>query len=49
MPCLRSVFYLMGVGTPVNILEGIERGEDMFDCEIPPRNGRNGRVGGQAV
>ena len=34
--------YLMGVGTPVNILEGIERGIDMFDCVMPTRNGRNG-------
>lgn len=34
--------YLMGVGTPQNILEGIERGVDMFDCVMPTRNGRNG-------
>lgn len=33
--------YLMGVGTPANILEGIERGIDMFDCVMPTRNGRN--------
>lgn len=33
--------YLMGVGTPQNILEGIERGIDMFDCVMPTRNGRN--------
>lgn len=33
--------YLMGVGTPSNILEGIERGVDMFDCVMPTRNGRN--------
>ena len=33
--------YLMGVGTPQNILEGIERGVDMFDCVMPARNGRN--------
>ena len=33
--------YLMGVGTPVNILEGIERGVGMFDCVMPTRNGRN--------
>lgn len=33
--------YLMGVGTPQNILEGIERGVDMFDCVMPSRNGRN--------
>lgn len=36
--------YLMGVGTPVNILEGIERGIDMFDCIMPTRNGRNGQL-----
>ncbi len=34
--------YLMGVGTPINILEAIERGVDMFDCVMPTRNGRNG-------
>ena len=33
--------YLMGVGTPLNILESIERGVDMFDCVMPTRNGRN--------
>jgi len=33
--------YLMGVGTPVDLLEGIERGIDMFDCVMPTRNGRN--------
>jgi queuine tRNA-ribosyltransferase len=33
--------YLMGVGTPVNILESIELGVDMFDCVMPTRNGRN--------
>jgi queuine tRNA-ribosyltransferase len=36
--------YLMGVGTPVNILESIERGIDMFDCVMPTRNGRNGMI-----
>ncbi len=36
--------YLMGVGTPVNILEAIERGVDMFDCVMPTRNGRNGQL-----
>ena len=36
--------YLMGVGTPQNILEGIERGVDMFDCVMPTRNGRNGQL-----
>ncbi|MGA3051966.1 MAG: tRNA guanosine(34) transglycosylase Tgt [Chitinispirillaceae bacterium] len=34
--------YLMGVGTPADILEGIERGIDMFDCVLPTRNARNG-------
>ncbi len=34
--------YLMGVGTPQNLLEAIERGVDMFDCVMPTRNGRNG-------
>jgi queuine tRNA-ribosyltransferase len=34
----------MGVGTPVNILEAIERGIDMFDCVMPTRNGRNGML-----
>ena len=33
--------YLMGVGTPADLLEGIERGIDMFDCVMPTRNGRN--------
>lgn len=36
--------YLMGVGTPSNILEAVERGVDMFDCVMPTRNGRNGTV-----
>ena len=36
--------YLMGVGTPANILEGISRGVDMFDCVMPTRNGRNGML-----
>lgn len=36
--------YLMGVGTPANILEGITRGIDMFDCVMPTRNGRNGML-----
>ena len=36
--------YLMGVGTPINILEAIERGVDMFDCVMPTRNGRNGMI-----
>ncbi len=36
--------YLMGVGTPANILESITLGVDMFDCVIPTRNGRNGML-----
>ncbi len=36
--------YLMGVGTPQNILESIQRGIDMFDCVMPTRNGRNGML-----
>ena len=36
--------YLMGVGTPINLLEAIERGVDMFDCVMPTRNGRNAQI-----
>ncbi|MBQ2051561.1 MAG: queuine tRNA-ribosyltransferase family protein, partial [Paludibacteraceae bacterium] len=36
--------YLMGVGTPQNLLEAIDRGVDMFDCVMPTRNGRNGML-----
>ncbi|MGN0441380.1 MAG: tRNA guanosine(34) transglycosylase Tgt [Acutalibacteraceae bacterium] len=36
--------YLMGVGTPVNILEGVHRGIDMFDCVMPTRNARHGQI-----
>lgn len=36
--------YLMGVGTPINILEGVARGVDFFDCVYPSRNGRHGHV-----
>ena len=36
--------FLMGVGTPENLLEGIDRGIDMFDCVMPTRNGRNGML-----
>jgi queuine tRNA-ribosyltransferase len=36
--------YLMGVGTPVNLLESVSRGIDMFDCVMPTRNGRNGML-----
>lgn len=45
-PCLPpdKPRYLMGVGTPANILEGISRGIDMFDCVMPTRNGRNGML-----
>ena len=36
--------YLMGVGTPANILEAVDRGIDFFDCVYPSRNGRHGHV-----
>ena len=36
--------YLMGVGTPINLLDCIERGVDMFDCVMPTRNGRNAQI-----
>ncbi|MEG1823734.1 MAG: tRNA guanosine(34) transglycosylase Tgt [Cloacibacillus sp.] len=36
--------YLMGVGFPTNLVEGVARGIDMFDCVLPTRNGRNGQV-----
>ncbi|MFA5011446.1 MAG: tRNA guanosine(34) transglycosylase Tgt [Ignavibacteria bacterium] len=36
--------YLMGVGTPIDILESVERGVDMFDCVMPTRNARHGRI-----
>ncbi len=41
---LEKPRYLMGVGTPANILEGIARGVDMFDCVMPTRNARNGML-----
>ncbi len=41
---LEKPRYLMGVGTPVNILEGIALGTDMFDCVMPTRNARNGML-----
>ena len=41
---LHKPTYLMGVGTPANILEGVERGVDFFDCVYPTRNGRRGHV-----
>ena len=42
-PHLKPI-YLMGVGTPANILEAVERGVDFFDCVYPSRNGRHGHV-----
>ncbi len=36
--------YLMGVGTPVNIIEGVARGVDLFDCVMPSRNARHGHL-----
>ena len=39
-----KVRYLMGVGTPVNILEAVERGVDFFDCVMPSRNARHGTI-----
>ena len=46
VPCLPQdkPSYLMGVGTPANILEGVERGVDFFDCVYPTRNGRHGHL-----
>lgn len=46
VPCLplEKPTYLMGVGTPANILEGVERGIDFFDCVYPSRNGRHGHL-----
>ncbi|MDE7436440.1 MAG: tRNA guanosine(34) transglycosylase Tgt [Lachnospiraceae bacterium] len=46
VPCLPEdkPTYLMGVGTPANILEGVERGVDFFDCVYPTRNGRHGHL-----
>lgn len=46
VPCLPEdkPTYLMGVGTPANILEGVERGVDFFDCVYPSRNGRHGHL-----
>ncbi len=41
---LEKPTYLMGVGTPENILEGVERGVDFFDCVYPSRNGRHGNA-----
>ena len=46
VPCLpaEKPVYLMGVGTPANIIEGVSRGVDFFDCVYPSRNGRHGHV-----
>jgi len=46
VPCLPEdkPVYLMGVGTPANILESVDRGVDFFDCVYPARNGRHGHV-----
>ena len=46
VPCLprEKPTYLMGVGTPQNIIEGVYRGVDFFDCVYPSRNGRHGHV-----
>ncbi len=41
---LHKPVYLMGVGTPANILEGVDRGVDFFDCVYPSRNGRHGHA-----
>ena len=41
---LEKPTYLMGVGTPANILEAVDRGVDFFDCVYPTRNGRHGHV-----
>ena len=41
---LEKPTYLMGVGTPANILESVERGVDFFDCVYPARNGRHGHA-----
>ena len=39
-----KIRYLMGVGTPVNILEAVHRGVDLFDCVMPSRNARHGHL-----
>ncbi len=46
VPCIfrHKPTYLMGVGTPANILEAVDRGVDFFDCVYPSRNGRHGHV-----
>ena len=40
----NKIRYLMGVGTPANILEAVERGVDLFDCVMPSRNARHGHL-----
>lgn len=40
----NKIRYLMGVGTPINILEGVKRGVDLFDCVMPSRNARHGHI-----
>ena len=40
----NKIRYLMGVGTPVNILESVKRGVDLFDCVMPSRNARHGHI-----
>jgi queuine tRNA-ribosyltransferase len=46
VPCLPKDYpvYLMGVGTPADLVEGVWRGVDMFDCVMPTRNARNGSL-----
>ena len=39
-----KIRYLMGVGTPANILEAVRRGVDLFDCDMPSRNARHGHA-----
>jgi queuine tRNA-ribosyltransferase len=40
----KKPLYLMGLGTPIDLMEGIKRGADMFDCVLPTRNARNGQL-----
>ncbi|MDR1546504.1 MAG: tRNA guanosine(34) transglycosylase Tgt [Deltaproteobacteria bacterium] len=40
----RKPMYLMGLGTPVDLMEGVKRGADLFDCVMPTRNARNGQL-----
>lgn len=41
---VNKIRYLMGVGTPANIIEGVKRGVDLFDCVMPSRNARHGHI-----